>query len=367
MDNNARSVVMEQLTGIMRDSSFVAGRAKNRSANIVVGEGLSDDPAFAQRVLADGSYRFLYARSAPDLFRTLRIHQVDLVILPVGGSLPGLDCCRRIKMDRKTELVPVLVVTGSGVEAQIEALSAGADDVLPQPVHSDLARTRIRALLRQKAATDRLEQTEVILFSLARAVEHRDHTTGGHCDRLGLISLGLGMALGLGEEDLEALYRGGYLHDIGKVGIPDNILYKPGPLTEEEWQTMRTHPARGEEICKPLRSFERVLPIIRHHHERWDGKGYPDGLKGDQIPLLARVLQIADIYDALTNERPYKGAMPADQALDIMQEETARGWRDPELMRVFVELHQSSAAEAWQGARAMQESLRNLQAHLVQA
>jgi putative two-component system response regulator len=358
---------MEQLTGIMRDSSFVAGRAKTRSATIVVGDGLVHDPTFAEKVLADRPYRFLHAKTAPDVFRTLRTNQVDLVILPVDGSLPGLDCCRKIKSDRKTELVPVLVVTGSGIEAQIEALSAGADDVLPQPVHRDLARTRIRALLRQKAATDRLEQTEVILFSLARAVEHRDHTTGGHCDRLGLISLGIGMALGLCDEDLEALYRGGYLHDIGKVGIPDKILYKPGPLTEEEWQTMRTHPARGEEICKPLRSLERVLPIIRHHHERWDGQGYPDGLKADEIPLLARVMQIADIYDALTNERPYKRAMSAEQALGIMQQETSRGWRDPELMRVFIELHHGAASEAWRGARAMQESLRNLQLHLVQA
>jgi putative two-component system response regulator len=294
---------------------------------------------------------------------------VDLVILAGAGSpLLGLDTCRRIKADRKTELVPVLVVTGEGIQSQIEALSAGADDFLPLPVHPGLARTRIRALLRHKAATDRLDQTETILFALAQAVEHRDQTTGGHCDRLGLLSLALGLELQLEDQDLEALYRGGYLHDIGKVSIPDRILFKPGPLDAEEWETMRTHPQRGEDICKPLRSLERVLPIIRHHHERWDGSGYPDGLSGAQIPRLARILQMADIYDALTSARPYKEAMPAQNALEIMQRETEKGWRDPELMETFTRLHRDSVStETWREARAMQESLRNLQAHLSEA
>jgi putative two-component system response regulator len=174
--------------------------------------------------------------------------------------------------------------------------------------------------------------------------------------------------LQLEDQDLEALYRGGYLHDIGKVSIPDRILFKPGPLDAEEWETMRTHPQRGEDICKPLRSLERVLPIIRHHHERWDGSGYPDGLSGAQIPRLARILQMADIYDALTSARPYKEAMPAQNALEIMQRETEKGWRDPELMETFTRLHRDSVStETWREARAMQESLRNLQAHLSEA
>jgi putative two-component system response regulator len=123
------------------------------------------------------------------------------------------------------------------------------------------------------------------------------------------------------------LYRGGYLRDIGKVGIPDAILFKPRPLTAEESLVMRSHPGRGEEICRHLPSLSQVLPVIRHHHERWDGTGYPDGLRGDQIPLLARVLQVADIYDALTNPRPYKDAYTPKQAIRVMEEETAHGWR----------------------------------------
>jgi putative two-component system response regulator len=367
--NNVTFVRAEQKSGDAFDAPPQSARANIRPATILLGDGLARNRDFVEKVLAGETCRFLHADNADQILLTLNSSAVDLVILPAAGSpLAGLDCCRRIKADRKTELVPVLMVTGDGIQSQIEALSAGADDFLPQLVHPGLARTRIRALLRHKAATDRLDQTETILFVLAQAVEHRDHTTGGHCDRLGLLSLALGLELGLPEEDLEALHRGGYLHDIGKVGIPDRILFKPGPLDEEEWETMRTHPLRGEEICKPLRSLEKVLPIIRHHHERWDGTGYPDGLAGDKIPLLARVLQMADIYDALTSARPYKEAMPADKALEIMNRETDRGWRDPELMHAFTRLHVDSlSTETWREARGMQESLRNLQTHLQQA
>jgi putative two-component system response regulator len=184
-----------------------------------------------------------------------------------------------------------------------------------------------------------IDETEGILFALAQTVEQRDHNTGGHCERLAFVSVALGMALKLEQASLVALYRGGYLHDVGKVGIPDAILCKPGRLTAEEWVTMRRHPAIGEQICQHLTTLRPVLPLIRHHHERWDGSGYPDGLRGTEIPLLARVLQITDVYDALTNLRPYKPAFTPDEALRIIEEETARGWRDPEIVELFFRLH----------------------------
>jgi len=146
------------------------------------------------------------------------------------------------------------------------------------------------------------------------------------------------MAMSLDQSALAALYRGGYLHDVGKVGIPDSILFKPGKLTAQEWVVMRSHPVRGEEICRHLKSLGPILPIIRHHHERWDGSGYPDGLRGQQIPLLARIVQVADIYDALTNPRPYKQAFSSEEAIGVIEEETARGWRDPEVVAVFLRL-----------------------------
>lgn len=182
-------------------------------------------------------------------------------------------------------------------------------------------------------------ETEAILIAVAQAVEQRDHHTARHCERLALTSVALGMALRLDRVNLIALYRGGFLHDVGKVGIPDAILFKPNRLTAEEWVVMRSHTIRGEDICRHVKALKPVLPIIRHHHERWDGSGYPDGLRGQQIPLLARVLQIADIYDALTSPRPYKPAFSVNQALRIIEQETNRGWRDPQIVKLFFELH----------------------------
>jgi putative two-component system response regulator len=192
----------------------------------------------------------------------------------------------------------------------------------------------------RKHATFSPNDTEAILFALAQAVEQRDRYTAGHCERLAFIGVAMGVMMGLDRASLLALYRGGFLHDIGKVGIPDSILFKPGGLTAEEWVTMRTHTLRGEEICRHLESLRPVLPLIRSHHERWDGSGYPDGLKGHEIPLLARVLQVADIYDALTSPRPYKPAFTPADALALIEKETESGWRDPEIVRRFFLLYE---------------------------
>jgi putative two-component system response regulator len=180
---------------------------------------------------------------------------------------------------------------------------------------------------------------EEVLMALALAVEQRDDVTAGHCERLAITSLALGMSMGLDHNSLVALYRGAFLHDIGKVGVPDSILLKPGKLTPEEWAIMHAHPIRGAEICGHLKSLAPVLPIISHHHERWDGTGYPDALRGEQIPLLARVLQIADIFDALTSHRCYKPAYTPRAAIRIIEDETARGWRDPQVVSLFLRIH----------------------------
>jgi HD-GYP domain-containing protein (c-di-GMP phosphodiesterase class II) len=216
-----------------------------------------------------------------------------------------------------------------------------------------------------------IDETEGILFALAQAVEQRDHQTAGHCERLAFISVAMGMAMGLERAKLLALYRGGFLHDVGKVGIPDSILFKPSTLNSDEWVTMRSHAVRGEEICRHLTSLNPVLPIIRHHHERWDGGGYPDGLRGTQIPQLARIVQVADIYDALISARPYKPAFAPQEALRIIQDETDRGWRDPEIVKMFFSLHEgviSKIAEYTTGAdrnlEAMRNTLTNLQSAL---
>jgi putative two-component system response regulator len=189
-------------------------------------------------------------------------------------------------------------------------------------------------------------ETDKIFVALAEAVEQRDLHTASHCERLSFISVAMGMASGLAREDLLILYRGGYMHDIGKVGIPDAILFKSGKLTPEEWEVMRTHPVRGVEICRHVKCLAPVIPVIRHHHERWDGSGYPDGLVGEETPLLARLLQIGDIYDALTSMRPYKDPIPTAKALRIIREETERGWRDPRIVELFFKLHKDVISKA---------------------
>jgi putative two-component system response regulator len=213
-----------------------------------------------------------------------------------------------------------------------------------------------------------IDDTEGTLFALARAVEQRDSHIASHCERLAFMGVVMGMAMQLDRPKLLSLYRGGYLHDVGKVGIPDSILYKTGALSTEEWTTMRTHPARGEEICRHVSSLRQALPLIRHHHERWDGSGYPDGLCGEQIPIEARLLQVADIYDALISDRPYKASYTPAKALQILREEADRGWRDPRVVDLFGRLHEgviAKIAEYTTGAdhnlQAMRTSLDNLQ------
>ena len=191
---------------------------------------------------------------------------------------------------------------------------------------------RVRSLVRLKHFTDELETCETVLFSLARSIEAKDPYTEGHCDRLSKYAVALAQRLNLPKEALVALRRAGIVHDIGKVAVPESILLKPGPLTAEERRVMEQHTVIGERICAPLKSFRHVVPIIRHHHEKMDGTGYPDRLTKESIPLTARILQTVDIYDALTTDRPYRKAMPPEAAVDLMQQEVKRGWWDGSLV-----------------------------------
>jgi putative two-component system response regulator len=326
-------------------------------------------------MLKTANYRILEAKRPSAAIGILEREKVDLVVVDlVMPEMSGPDFCRMLKSDRKTQLIPILMTTSvQGAENEVAGIESGADEFLIKPLQPTIVRTRIRAMLRNKALVDSLEEAETILFALAQSVEHRDKYTGQHCERLASYSIGLGQALGLPRQDLLALYRGGYLHDIGKISIPDVILFKRGLLTDEEWQTMRQHTIRGEEICRPMKSLSPVLPIIRSHHERWDGTGYPDGMAGEDIPLLARILQVADIYDALTTARPYKPAFSHQHAIEIMLEEARRGWRDPELVPLFAEVSLQASdtlASPWSSSNSpanvtMQQSLENMRRELL--
>jgi putative two-component system response regulator len=279
-------------------------------------------------------YRVVCAEDGSQALGLIEELRVDLVLMDVvmpGRS--GFSVCREIKARAETRLIPVVLITGlTSLEDRVEGIECGADDFINKPLHRDELLARVRSLVRLKRFTDELESAENVLFTLARSIEAKDPYTVGHCDRLSRTSVALAERLGLSEDKCIALRRAGIVHDIGKVAVPEHILLKPGPLNEAERAIIETHPVVGERICAPLKSFRGVLPIIRHHHERLNGTGYPDHLQGNEIPLTARILQTVDIYDALTTERPYRAALAREHAFSIMREECRRGWWDESLV-----------------------------------
>jgi cyclic di-GMP phosphodiesterase len=255
-------------------------------------------------------------------------------------SLPGIDTfelCRQIKKDPLNQLTPVVLVKPSPDPWNIKRRrEAGAIDIrVASPSLWD-ALGRIQTLLRLKKYLD--EQAKSVVFSLAQSVDSKQNMRNGHSERLVAYAEQLGESLGFREQDLQELRIASWLHDIGKIGVPESILLKPGPLNTEETRIMREHPIIGEKICAPLRSLRRILPVIRHHHEKMDGSGYPDGLRGETIPLKARILQVADIYDALTTNRPYREALPPEKALQILCSEAEKGWLDASVVLKFSQI-----------------------------
>ncbi|BCW92772.1 MAG: HD domain-containing phosphohydrolase [Acidobacteriota bacterium] len=303
---------------------------------LVVDDQPANTEALAQ-ALGPLGYEVWQALDGPTALLLAKERLPDVILLDL--LMPGMDgfeVCQKLKEEPETRLLPVVVLTGlDSREARLKALEAGATDFLAKPFDLVELEVRVRNLVHYRRLIQDLDDAERMLFAVARAVEARDEGTGEHCDRLSHLAVWLGQKLGLNEDDLKALRRAGYLHDIGKIGIPDAILHKPGPLTPEEWKIMRSHVDIGVGICAPLRTLQPVLPIIRHHHERRDGSGYPDGLKGDEIPFLARVFQVVDVFDALTSSRPYRKALPPQEAVRILREETARGYWDPHIVEVF--------------------------------
>ena len=307
---------------------------------------VDDDPsmrwAIKKRLLIEG-LRVVTARDGETALAELRDSNADLVLLDiVMPDVDGFQVCKRIKTDPRTWLTPVILVSALGdTPDRIRGIEAGADGFLRKPLDDLEFMSTVQMRLVAKRRLDELEPIESVTLSMARAIEGRDSETGVHADRLSRLATALGAQLGLPEEDLTALWRAGILHDIGKIAIPDSVLLKPGPLTAEERNVMKKHTLLGEEMLMPLTSLRAVLPIVRHHHERFDGSGYPDGLAGDDIPLTARILQMVDIYDALRSVRPYKPSMSAKNALDVMAFEVERGLLDARLFAEFSALERT--------------------------
>ena len=308
-----------------------------------------DDKAYRcllKDLLRDQGYQVVCVEDGEEALRISRSKAIDLALLDV--MMPyrtGFSVCRAIKSDPKTRLIPVVLVTGlNNPEDRIQGIECGADDFLNKPINEQELLARVGSLLKLKHFTDELEHAEIVLFSLARSIEAKDPYTEGHCERLSQYSVALAERLRLPEEQREALRRGGIVHDIGKVAVPEHILLKRGPFTPEERKIMETHTVIGERICAPLKSFGLALPIIRHHHEKLDGSGYPDGLKGDQIPPLVRVLTTVDIYDALTTDRPYRKALSPEDAFAQIWKEVEQGWWDGALVEKFQRLLEEGSA-----------------------
>jgi putative two-component system response regulator len=295
-------------------------------------------------VLTMEGYEVIEADSGAIAMEFVTQKQPDLILLDVMmPGIDGFDVCQLLKQNEQTRLIPIIFITAlNDRRSRIRGIEVGADDFLTKPFDRVELAARVKSLVQQKHLNEDLDHAEKVLFSIAKAIESRDPNTGDHCERLVKLGKAFGEYLNLPRNQIRDLMWGGYLHDIGKVGIPDGVLLKKGQLTSEEWVVMQQHVSIGEEICQPLRSTKGVIPIIRHHHERWDGSGYPDGLKENEIPFIAQVFQIIDIFDALTSERPYKKAFTPEEALDIMRDETAQGWRNPQLMEVFADFIISS-------------------------
>jgi putative two-component system response regulator len=291
-------------------------------------------------LLTRDGYAVSVSASGPEALQSVRDERPDLILLDV--MMPGLDgfeVCRLLKGDAATRLVPVVLITAlQHADDRIRGIEAGADDFITKPFNAHELRARVRSLIRIKRYTDDLDSAESVIVSLAMTIEARDKYTDGHCQRLASYGSALGRHLGLPDEDITVLVRGGFLHDIGKVGVPDTILLKAARLTPAEYDVMKQHTTIGERLCGELRSLRRVRPIVRHHHERLDGSGYPDGLRGDAIPLLAQIIAIVDVFDAITTSRPYKAAGSAERAFEELALEAARGWHRRDLVDAFIQL-----------------------------
>jgi len=309
----------------------------NTPAKILVVDDTPKNVKLLADLLSVKGYAATTAASGREALAQLPVQKPDLILLDVVmPEMSGYEVCSKIREDAATRMLPVIMVTALDPAIErVKGIEAGADDFLSKPIFPEELFARVKSLIKLKEFTDELETAETVLCTLGLSVESRDPYTEGHCERLAEHASNLGRHLLLDEDDIIALRRGGYLHDLGKIAVPDEILKKGANLTPEEWMVMKRHPVTGENICRPLKSLRLVLPIIRNHHEHFNGSGYPDGLHGRDIPLLARILQVVDVYDALRTARPYKPALSHEQAAITMRDEARTGLWDEELVAEY--------------------------------
>jgi putative two-component system response regulator len=305
---------------------------------VLVVDADSDDRLLFSAVLARAGHTVEAVPTGGEATAAIARESPDLIL--IDSQLPdvsGVDLCRQLKSDATLRLTPVVLITSRDAESRrIKGIEAGADGFLSKPIDCEELQARVSSLVRVKHYTDQLDSAESIIMTLGRMIDARDGYTQGHCERLACYATVLGKRLGLDAEQLAALHRGAFLHDIGKIGIPDAILLKTTRLTLAEYDQIKQHPVIGEGLCGTLQSLALVRPIVRHHHERLDGSGYPDGLRGAAVPILAQIVSIVDAFDAITTGRSYRTARSPEEAYADLVDEAKAGWRDAALVDSFV-------------------------------
>jgi putative two-component system response regulator len=288
-------------------------------------------------------YTALEAKDGREALEIVYSRKPDLILLDLMmPEVDGLEVCRKLKASEDTRLIPVVMITAvHSQDEKIKAIDAGADDFLNKPINIAELRARVKSLLRMKHLNDLLDRADNVIAALANAIEAKDKYTEGHNERVSRYAVALARAAGLSEREQEIIRMAGILHDIGKIGVPDKVLNKQGPLDDKEFKRIIIHPQEGEKILNPLRSLSTIRDVVLYHHERYDGKGYPKGLKGLMIPVYARIMAIADSYDAMTTDRPYRKALTKEESIRELEKKAGEFW-DPYLIKIFVRLLEES-------------------------
>lgn len=314
---------------------------KEKAPLILIVDDLEDHLELMEAILMKEGYRVQTTMHVERAIQLTEDISPDLAILDVMmPGMSGFELCKKLKVLSKKKFFPIILVTSlNQLEDKITGLEVGADDFFSKPFNSIELTTKIRSLIKLRKLQDELESSEDIILTLAIAIEAKDPYTKGHSERVGSFSAEFARFIGLSEKDIINVKKGGILHDIGKIGLNEAILHKKAPLSEEEVEVIRRHPEVGMEIVKPLQSLRQILPVIKHHHERWDGKGFPDELKGEQIPVTARIVNIVDTFDAMVSIRPYRMTLfTTADVLRIMNAERLSGQWDPNLVEQFIKM-----------------------------
>lgn len=310
-----------------------------KRAKVLAVDDSRENLKFIQALLSVAGYEVITASNGGDVLALVEKESPDLILLDaMMPKLNGLEVCALLKSKEETRLIPVVLVSPiDESEYKVKAFEVGADDSLHRPINCVEFLTRLKCLIQKKHLNEELVNVENTILALAAAIEAKDPYTEGHIDRVAHYATSLAKGIGLSLREQQLLRKAAILHDVGKIGVSESVLLKSGPLTKEEFDHMKIHPIVGERICKPLRQDKLILQVVRHHHERYDGKGYPDELAGGKIPLAARIMAVVDTYDALTSDRLYRAQLTLEEALRVLRDEVGKQF-DPRLVLAFVSL-----------------------------